>query len=173
LSVSAMSCLDRFVYGQGDPDIAGSPACRSCPAHPRGPRCRRGGEIVGRETCRRLRLRTALIGVVGDDPEGRQLARIAGVILTRGGTTSRDAAYRPTTPEDASWLAASSVARRWHEGPLRAIDLTTEAESSCRWKMPQRIACLIILSRLCKAAITEERHCRGDCCQDGAHVHPG
>tara|TARA_R110000787_G_scaffold30940_7_gene82587 strand:- start:2288 stop:3754 length:1467 start_codon:yes stop_codon:yes gene_type:complete len=142
--------LDRFVYGQ---------VTRISPEAPV-PIMRRtreaampgGAGNVGRNLST-LGLRTALIGVVGDDPEGRQLAELLGhidgveadLIVMRG---------RPTTLK-TRFVAGGQQLLRVDAEDLRAIDLTTEADIVMSLEDAAKDACLIILSDYAKGAITE------------------
>lgn len=142
--------LDRFVYGQ---------VTRISPEAPV-PIMRRtreaampgGAGNVGRNLST-LGLRTALIGVVGDDPEGRQLAELLGhidgveadLIVMRG---------RPTTLK-TRFVAGGQQLLRVDAEDLRAIDLTTEADIVMSLEDAAKDASLIILSDYAKGAITE------------------
>ena len=142
--------LDRFVYGQ---------VTRISPEAPV-PIMRRtreaampgGAGNVGRNLST-LGLRTALIGVVGDDPEGRQLAELLGRIdgVEADLIVMRD---RPTTLK-TRFVAGGQQLLRVDAEDTRAIDLTTESDIVMSLEDAAKDASLIILSDYAKGAITD------------------
>jgi D-beta-D-heptose 7-phosphate kinase / D-beta-D-heptose 1-phosphate adenosyltransferase len=142
--------LDRFVYGEVtriSPEAPVAIMRRTREAAMPG-----GAGNVGRNLST-LGLRTALIGVVGDDPQGRQLAELLGHIdgVEADLIVMRD---RPTTLK-TRFVAGGQQLLRVDAEDLRAIDLTTEADIVMSLEDAAKDACLIILSDYAKGAITE------------------
>ena len=142
--------LDRFVYGQ---------VSRISPEAPV-PIMRRtreaampgGAGNVGRNLST-LGLRTALIGVVGDDAEGRKLAELLGQIdgVEADLIVMRD---RPTTLK-TRFVAGGQQLLRVDAEDARAIDLSAEADIVVSLEDAAKDACLIILSDYAKGTITK------------------
>lgn len=143
--------LDRFVYGE---------VSRISPEAPV-PIMRRtreaampGGAGNVARNLASLGLRTGLIGVVGDDPEGRELAALLGrlkdvetdLIAMRG---------RPTTLK-TRFVAGSQQLLRVDAEEITSIDKSTEAEIVSSIHDMAAGAALIILSDYAKGAVTDE-----------------
>ena len=142
--------LDRFVYGQVNrisPEAPVPIMRRTREAAMPG-----GAGNVGRNLST-LGLRTALIGVVGDDPEGRQLAELLGRIdgVEADLIVMRD---RPTTLK-TRFVAGGQQLLRVDAEDTRAIDLTTESDIVMSLEDAAKDASLIILSDYAKGAITD------------------
>ncbi|HPF24111.1 MAG TPA: D-glycero-beta-D-manno-heptose 1-phosphate adenylyltransferase [Hyphomonas sp.] len=142
--------LDRFVYGE---------VSRISPEAPV-PIMRRtreasmpGGAGNVARNLASLGLSTALIGVVGDDPEGRELAALLGnipdvetdLIAMRG---------RPTTLK-TRFVAGSQQLLRVDAEEVADIDKVTEAELVASIHDVAADAALIILSDYAKGAVTD------------------
>ena len=142
--------LDRFVYGE---------VTRISPEAPV-PIMRRtreaampGGAGNVARNLASLGLRTALIGVVGNDPEGRELAALLGnlpdveadLIAMRG---------RPTTLK-TRFVAGSQQLLRVDAEEVFAIDRSTEAELVSSIRDEAAHSALIILSDYAKGAVTD------------------
>ncbi|MEH6696995.1 MAG: D-glycero-beta-D-manno-heptose 1-phosphate adenylyltransferase [Hyphomonas sp.] len=141
--------LDRFVYGH---------VARISPEAPV-PIMRRtreaampgGAGNVGRNLST-LGMRTSLIGVVGDDAEGRALAELLGQIdgVESDLIVMRD---RPTTLK-TRFVAGGQQLLRVDAEDTKAIDLSTEADLVVSLEDAAKDASLIILSDYAKGAVT-------------------
>lgn len=143
--------LDRFVYGKVERISPEAPVAimrRTREAAMPG-----GAGNVGRNLST-LGLRTALIGVVGDDAEGRELAELLGQISSVEADliVMRD---RPTTLK-TRFVAGGQQLLRVDAEDTRAIDLAAEADIVVALEEAAKDASLIILSDYAKGTVTRD-----------------